>query len=103
MNFVQNYKFKFSWTGENQTEHQQWLNETAPASDNNLMDNLEEAINFIISLASNPNSDDKDFDEVQAFSVMQFLRTIKSPAGQYEPNNSRLMEYIDEKGEEFRK
>lgn len=67
------------------------------------MDNLEEAINFIVSLASNPDVEGNDFDEVQAFSVMQFLRTIKLPTGQYEPNNSRLMEYIDKKGEEFHK
>lgn len=65
------------------------------------MDNLEEAINFIVQLASNPDAEAKDFDEMQAISVVQFLRTIKSPSGQYEANNHRLMEYIDRKGEEF--
>lgn len=79
------------------------MNETAPANDTNLMDNLEEAINFIVLLASDSDTKARDFDEVQAFSVMQFLRTIKLPTGQYEPNNLRLMEYIDEKGEEFLK
>lgn len=67
------------------------------------MDNLEEAINFIVLLASKPEADSKDFDEMQAISVVQFLRTIKTPTGQYEPNNKRLMEYIDKKGEEFHK
>lgn len=67
------------------------------------MDNLEEAINFIVHLASNPDADAADFDEMQAISVVQFLRTIKTPSGQYEPNNQRLMEYIDKKGEECHK
>lgn len=67
------------------------------------MDNLEEAINFIVQLASKPEGDTSDFDEMQAFSVVQFLRTIKTPNGKYEPNNLRLMEYIDKKGEEFHK
>lgn len=67
------------------------------------MDNLEEAINFIILLASKPDADPKDFDEMQAISVVQFLRTIKTPAGQFEPNNQRLMEYIDRKAEEYHK
>ncbi|XP_050439227.1 uncharacterized protein LOC126844843 [Adelges cooleyi] len=87
--------------GETQCEYERWLEETAPAKNVNLVDNLEEAINFIVSLASNPSADVKDFDEMQAITVVQFLRTIKSPAGQYEPNNRRLMEYIDRKGEEF--
>jgi len=77
------------------------LVETAPANDTNLVDNLEEAINFIVLLAFKP--DFSDFDEMQAISVVQFLRTIKTPNGVYEPNNIRLMEFIDKKGEEFHK
>lgn len=80
-----------------------WLNETAPANDANLIDNLEEAISYIVQLASNPDAEAKDFDEMQAISVVQFLRTIKTPSGQYEPNNQRLMEYIDQKAEEYHK
>lgn len=80
-----------------------WLDETAPANDTNLMDNLEEAINFIVLLASSPDAPAKDFDEMQAISVVQFLRTVKTPSGQYEANNQRLMEYIDRKAEEFHK
>lgn len=87
--------------GENQGEYLRWLDETAPAKDTNLMDNLEEAINFIITLASNPDADAKDFDEMQAISVVQFLRTIKTTSGEYEYNNYNLMEYIDRKGEEY--
>lgn len=67
------------------------------------MDNLEEAINFIALLASKQNIQANDFDEMQAISVVQFLRTIKSPAGQYEVNNDKLMQYIDEKAREFQK
>jgi len=78
-----------------------WLNETAPANDINLLENLEEAINFILQLAIHSDTEAKEFDETQAISVIQFLRTIKAPSGQYEPNNQRLMEYIDKKGEEF--
>ncbi|KAL4135203.1 hypothetical protein QTP88_006839 [Uroleucon formosanum] len=89
--------------GQAQNDYEKWLNETAPANDTNLMDNLEEAINFIVLLASKPEADSSDFDEMQAISVVQFLRTIKTPNGQYEPNNLRLMEYIDKKGEEFHK
>ncbi|CAH1733232.1 uncharacterized protein LOC126551802 [Aphis gossypii] len=89
--------------GETQNEYEKWLDETAPANDTNLMDNLEEAINFIVLLASKPEADSSDFDEMQAISVVQFLRTIKTPNGVYEPNNLRLMEYIDKKGEEFHK
>ncbi|XP_025200560.1 uncharacterized protein LOC112598351 [Melanaphis sacchari] len=89
--------------GETQNEYEKWLDETAPANDTNLMDNLEEAINFIVLLASKPEADSSDFDEMQAISVVQFLRTIKTPNGVYEPNNIRLMEYIDKKGEEFHK
>lgn len=87
--------------GETQNEYERWMDETAPADDVNLMDNLEEAINFIIMLASNPDSEPKDFDEMQAISVVQFLRTIKTPTGEYEPNNFRLMAFIDKKGEDF--
>lgn len=88
---------------DHQGEYEKWIDETAPASHNNLMDNLEEAINFIVRLASNPDEPPKDFDEMQAISVVQFLRTIKTPSGQFEPNNARLMEYIDSKGVEFHK
>lgn len=89
-------------TGETH-EYEKWLDETAPANNNNLMDNLEEAINLIAMLASNADAPAKEFDEMQAISVVQFLRTIKTPAGQYEPNNLRLMNYIDSKGIEFHK
>lgn len=95
--------FIFEQIGENRGEYERWLDETAPAKDINLLDNLEEAINFIMLLASSPDAASKDFDEMQAISVVQFLRTIKTPAGQYEPNNQRLMEYIDKKGEESHK
>ncbi|VVC24099.1 Hypothetical protein CINCED_3A022516 [Cinara cedri] len=88
---------------DNHGEYERWLDETAPANNNNLMDNLEEAINLIVKLASNPDAPTKDFDEMQAISVIQFLRTIKTPSGQYEPNNSRLMDYIDSKGVDFHK
>ncbi|XP_022178608.1 uncharacterized protein LOC111039398 [Myzus persicae] len=89
--------------GQALNDYEKWLDETAPANDTNLMDNLEEAINFIVLLASKPDADSSDFDEMQAISVVQFLRTIKTPSGQYEPNNLRLMEYIDKKGEESHK
>ncbi|XP_050527970.1 uncharacterized protein LOC126898065, partial [Daktulosphaira vitifoliae] len=87
--------------GKTNCDHEKWLEETTPAKNINLINNLEDAINFIVTLASNPSTDNKDFDETQAISVVLFLRTIKSPAGQYEPNNRRLMEYIDKKGEEY--
>lgn len=86
---------------ENQSEYLRWLEETAPAKDTNFLDNLEEAISFLATLASKPNIDAKDFNEMQAVSVVQFLRTIKSPAGQYEANNDKLMQYIDEKAREL--
>jgi len=76
-----------------------WLTETAPAKNLNLMENLEEVISFIVQLAI--NTERKKFDEMQAISVIQFLRTIKTPSGQYEANNERLMEYIDKIGEEY--
>lgn len=95
------YYYFFSLIGENQKAYEIWLNETAPANDINLMENLEEAISFIVHLAINSDSEKKEFDELRAFSVIQFLRTIKTPTGQYEPNNERLMEYIDKKGEEY--
>jgi len=87
--------------GENQLAYELWLNETAPANEINLMENLEEAINFIVYLAINSDSEAKEFDEVRAISVIHFLRTIKTPTGQFEPNNERLMEYIDKRGEEY--
>jgi len=47
------------------------------------MDNIEEAINFIVLLASKPEADSSDFDEMQAIPVVQFLRTIKTSNGVY--------------------
>jgi len=91
----------FLLIGENQMAYELWLSETAPANDLNLMENLEEAISFIVQLAINSDTETKEFDEMQAISVIQFLRTIKTPSGQYEANNERLMEYIDKKGEEY--
>ncbi|VVC24123.1 Hypothetical protein CINCED_3A011766 [Cinara cedri] len=88
---------------DNSGDYERWLDETAPANSTNLMDNLEEAINLIVMLASNPDAPTKDFDEMQAISVIQFLRTIKTSSGQYEPNNSSLMDYIDSKGVDFHK
>lgn len=87
--------------GENQLAYELWLSETAPANDLNLMENLEETINFIVQLAISLDTETKEFDDMQASSVIQFLRTIKTPSGQYEANNERLMEYIDKKGEEY--
>ncbi|KAE9533266.1 hypothetical protein AGLY_009307 [Aphis glycines] len=64
-------------SGETQNEYEKWLDETAPANDTNLMDNLEEAINFIVLLASKPEADSSDFDEMQAISEYNFYVPLK--------------------------